>query len=334
MTKTFTIADTIIDPGTRQRVEFQVARLPTGTWLSIPVEVLHGKKSGPKLWISAAVHGDELNGVEIIRRVLERITPKELSGTLLVAPVVNVFGFIEQSRYLPDRRDLNRSFPGAAKGSLAGRMAHLFLSEVVRRCDYGIDLHTGSHHRANLPQIRADLRNDRTRELAERFGAPVIMHAAERSGSLRATASKLDIPVLLYEAGEALRFDEESIRVGTEGVINVMRAIDMLPTDPDAAVSVAVEAGDSSWVRARRSGLIRLDVALGDRVKARQKLATISNVLGGESAVLRSGFAGMVIGICNLPLVNQGQAVLHIARIPDAPAGVGDDAPEQAPVPD
>ncbi|MEQ8963814.1 MAG: succinylglutamate desuccinylase/aspartoacylase family protein, partial [Coleofasciculus sp. C2-GNP5-27] len=155
--ETLTIGGITVAPGERKRTEIPVARLPTQTLLSLPITVINGVEAGPRLWISAAIHGDEINGVEIIRQVLERINPSQLHGVLIAVPIVNVFGFIEQSRYLPDRRDLNRSFPGSPRGSLASRLADLFMTEVVSRCTHGIDLHTAAQHRTNLPQIRANL---------------------------------------------------------------------------------------------------------------------------------------------------------------------------------
>ena len=174
--------------GTRGRVDIPVARLPTGTWLTLPVSVIHGQSPGPTIWLSGTIHGDELNGIAIIREINRQADPKLLSGTILAVPIVNVFGLIIESRYLPDRRDLNRSFPGSKRGSLASQLAHLFVEQIVRRCDYGIDFHTGSGGRTNLPQIRCNLDDARTRELAEVFSAPLILNSKRRPGSLRAGA--------------------------------------------------------------------------------------------------------------------------------------------------
>jgi len=227
--ESFTIGEYRIPAGQRKTIELPVARLYTHTEMTLTVHVVHGKRPGPTLFVSAALHGDEINGVEIIRRLLKRKYLTGLKGTLIAIPIVNGFGFIHQSRYFPDRRDLNRMFPGAATGSLASRIAHLFMTEVASRCSHGIDLHTGSNHRFNLPQIRASLEDPVTARLAEDFGAPVIINAKTRDGSLREAVAELGIPVLLYEAGEALRFDELSIRTGLRGVISTMRSIGMLP---------------------------------------------------------------------------------------------------------
>lgn len=310
--------DVQILPGTRDRIELRVARLPTETWLSMPVEVIHGRRPGPRMWISAAVHGDEVAGVEIIRRLRPLIDPGRLAGTLFIVPIVNVFGFLERSRYLPDRRDLNRSFPGSASGSLAARLAHLFLEEIVARCTHGIDLHTGSNHRTNLPQIRGDFRDPQTRHLAESFGAPVIMHAQTRDGSLREAAAARGISCLLFEGGEALRLDEPAVRAGTEGILRVMTALGML-TGSAARVrrplKPTVEVHKSTWVRARRGGMIHLDVSLGDQVKSGQPLGAIADTFGDVQNVIVAPFSGLIIGQSNLPLANQGDGILHLARV-------------------
>ncbi|MGK2898520.1 MAG: succinylglutamate desuccinylase/aspartoacylase family protein, partial [Burkholderiaceae bacterium] len=307
------IGDVEVRPGQRVTVNLPVARLYTDTSLSMPVQVLRGRRAGPVLFVSAAVHGDELNGVEIIRRLLKRKSLGSLRGTLLAVPIVNVHGFIDQSRYLPDRRDLNRSFPGSAKGSIAARLANTFLKEVVLKSDFGIDLHTAAIDRANLPQIRANLDDPAVTELAEAFGAPVIVNANLREGSLRACAAGHGIPVMIYEAGEALRFDEVSIRAGIRGIRRVMRKLGMLPPDLGGKVPQAVVARSTSWVRAPASGIVSGAVALGSRVKENDRLALISDPLGDREDAVRAPFAGIVIGCSRLPLAHEGDALFHLA---------------------
>ena len=209
--KAITIGGVEVKPGTRASINVPIADLYTGTSLSMPVKVFCGKSAGPVLFVSAAVHGDELNGVEVIRRLQIQKALRSVRGTLITVPVVNVHGFLNQSRYLPDRRDLNRSFPGSAKGSIASRTAHTFLNEIVKKAEYGIDLHTGAINRSNLPQIRANLDDAKTEELARVFGAPVILNASIRDGSLRSCAADRGFPMLVYEAGEALRFDSRRL---------------------------------------------------------------------------------------------------------------------------
>ncbi|MCA9117119.1 MAG: succinylglutamate desuccinylase/aspartoacylase family protein [Planctomycetaceae bacterium] len=327
-----TVASHTISPDERLRIEMPASRLPTGTWLSVPVEVINGKHKGPRLWLSGAVHGDELNGVEIIRRVLRDVSPADLSGTVIAVPIVNVYGFIEQSRYLPDRRDLNRSFPGSPRGSLASRLAHLFMQEVVSQCTHGIDLHTGSNHRTNVPQIRANLEDPETRRCADAFAAPVQMHSSTRDGSLREAATERGIHVLLYEAGEPLRFDEAAIRTGHNGVLRVMKRLGMIQKAPPRPRQKPLNVVSSSWLRARRSGVLHLTVAPGDMVHPRQIIGWVMDAFGDESRAIRTPNAGVVLGLTNNPLVNQGDGVVHIGRLSeestDSPPA---DEPAQAP---
>ena len=312
--RSLTIADTDIAPGEHATIDIPVADLYTGTSVNMPVSVICGRRPGPVLFVSAAIHGDELNGVEIIRRLLKRRRLSTIRGTLIAVPVVNVHGFLNQSRYLPDRRDLNRSFPGSPKGSIAARLAHTFLTEIVSKADYGIDLHTGAINRSNLPQIRANLDEDETLPLARAFGAPVIIDAELREGSLREHASEFGIPVLVYEAGEALRFDELCIRGGLRGITNVMRSIGMLPPSKRKVELNPVQASAMRWVRAPSSGIVNWLVELGDSVTSNQRLATVSNPLGDQQEDLLAPVDGIVIGRSNLPLAHEGDAMANIAE--------------------
>ncbi len=333
----FAIGSATVSPGRKLEIELPVARMITGSPLSIPVRVLHGVRDGPTVWIGAAIHGDELNGVEIIRRVLGLLDARRLAGTLVAVPVINVPGFMNGSRYLPDRRDLNRSFPGSHRGSLASRIARLFTDEVVTRCEVGIDLHTGSDHRTNLPQIRADLDDPTTAELARAFAPPVLMHSSLRDGSLRQVAADLGVSVLLYEAGEAWRFDEPSIRTGVSGIIRVLAQLDMVPEDirqhlrrDDARASELagpLVARRSRWVRARRTGLAQLQVELGERVEQGEMMGRIHDTFGHRLSRIMASTSGTVVGLNLDPVVNQGDAVVHIAET-DEPGRAGGDGVE------
>jgi hypothetical protein len=307
-----------VGAGERAEISIPIGRLVTGERMSLPVMVLHGAQPGPTVWINGAIHGDEIGGVEIITRVLRTLDPNTMAGTVLAVPVVNVHGFVTSDRYLPDRRDLNRSFPGSASGSLGAQIANLFMNEIVARASFGVDLHTGSDHRTNLPQIRADLDDPVTRHLAEEFGAPVIIHARTRDGSLRHAATKAGATVLLYEAGEASRFDEDGIAAGVLGVLRVFAAIGLrdgaVPAAPRPKVSRR-----TSWMRARRSGIVHLDVEPGAHVRRRQELGTIDDTFGNRLAVVRAPFEGLVIGMTRHPLVNRGDAMVHIAEIEPEP---------------
>jgi len=315
--RTLTLNGQKIEPNETLRLELPIARLPSETWVSMPIEVLNGKFAGPTLWLSAALHGDELNGVEIVRRVLQEITPQRLRGAIIAAPIINVFGFINQSRYLPDRRDLNRCFPGSPRGSLASRLAHLFMTEVVKRCTHGIDLHTASNHRDNLPQIRANLDDPETLRCAMAFNSPIVINSNLRDGSLREAASKQGIPVLLYEAGEPHRFNKEAIERGVEGVLRVMQELKMIRGHKTKRRPASLMAGKTSWVRARRGGIVRLDVELGQRVSAKQKLGSIGEALPGDDTKIIAPHSGIIIGMTNHPLTNQGDSLVHIAELPE-----------------
>jgi predicted deacylase len=308
-----TIGDTTVKRGERVSIELPVADLYTGTSLAMPVKVLCGNRAGPILFVSAAVHGDELNGVEIIRRLLKRRTLQSIRGTLIAVPVVNVHGFLNQSRYLPDRRDLNRSFPGSAKGSIAARLANTFLKEIVAKADVGIDLHTGAINRSNLPQIRANIDDPETLVLAKAFGTAVVLNSNIRDGSLRACAAERGFPMLIYEAGEALRFDEISIRAGLRGVLQVMRQIGMLPPSKTTTPINPVIADSTSWIRSPISGVVSHKADLGTRVVEGQRLAVVGDPLGEDEEQVIAPFNGIVIGRSNLPLAHEGDALFNVA---------------------
>ncbi len=303
-----------IKKGSRSRINIELPKL-YNTATQLPVWVIRGKKDGPTVFISAAIHGDELNGVEIIRRFRKLKILKRLRGNLILVPVVNVYGMMNLSRYLPDRRDLNRSFPGSAKGSLASRVAKIFFDEIVSKCTLGIDLHTASIHKSNLPQVRTNIHNEYTFRLAKAFEAPVVLHSELRDGSLRAVAQETGVPILLYEAGEALRFDETSIRIGVQGLVNVLRANDMLP-DVSAKKSkrLPIITKSSKWIRATESGMIRTVKALGDTVKEGETIAYVDEPLGDDSFEICSPFDGIIIGKTEIPLIQEGDAVFHIAN--------------------
>lgn len=310
----FEIAGQSIAPGDRATLALMLPGQSAYTPMSVPVHVIHGKQDGPVLFLSAAIHGDEINGIEIIRRIRHTKALSRLHGTLICVPIVNVFGFFNHTRYLPDRRDLNRSFPGSEHGSLAARLARLFATEVVDRATHGIDLHTGSNHRTNLPHIRADLDHPESARLARAFAAPVIVDANLRDGSLREYGMARGLPMLLYEAGEGLRFDSLSIRGGVRGVLNVMRALDMLPSRVNAKPTKVLESRSSQWVRAPIAGLLRIETALGARVEAKQAIAKIADAVGDNETAVLSPVSGIIIGRNNNPVVNEGDALFHIAK--------------------
>ncbi len=308
------IAEVTVKPGTVKKLELPIARLMSGTPVSLPILVYHGRKPGPTVWLSSAIHGDEIGGVEIIRRVTERLDPKSMSGTVLAVPVVNVHGFNSDDRYLPDRRDLNRSFPGSPRGSLASRLAHLLMTEVVSRCGVGIDLHTGSNQRTNLPQIRANLEDPETLALAEAFSPPIAIHSRIRDGSLRQAATEAGSRVLLYEGGEASRFDGPAIVAGRDGILRVLESLGVIGGAPPDGGGMLV-SWKSRWVRAGRSGIFGLEVQLGDRVAKGDVVGTIRDPFGKRLGSVKARVSGMIIGHTQHPLVNQGDGVAHIAEL-------------------
>jgi len=308
------IANTEILRGSRVTINLELPKL-YNTPTNLPIRIIRGKKDGPIVFVSAAIHGDELNGIEIIRRLRKLNILSKLKGTLILVPIVNVYGIMNLSRYLPDRRDLNRSFPGSIKGSLASRVAKTFFDEIVSRCDLGIDLHTASIHKSNLPQVRTNIDDEYTFNLARAFEAPVVLHSELRDGSLRSVAQDSGIPILLYEAGEALRFDEGCIRVGVKGIVNVLREMNMLPANNKKTSKVSIVTRNSNWIRTNESGMLRTIKALGDLVKKDEIIAFIDEPLGDDSFPISSPFDGVIIGKSEIPLVQEGDAIFHIGKL-------------------
>ena len=315
MTEPFVLGSQAIRPGTRMTVDLPVSLMSDHTPVTLSAHVVHGRRPGPVMFVSAAIHGDEVIGVEIVRRLLRAAPVRHLSGTLIAVPIVNAFGFLNQSRYLPDRRDLNRSFPGHGQGSLAARLADLFLTEIVTRCDVGIDLHSAAVGRTNLPQIRLTPGNERLRDLGAAFAAPVTLNSRTRDGSLRLVAEKAGVDVLLYEAGEGLRFDELAARAGVAGILRVMARLGMVAArGVPRARAASVHCERSGWVRAPSGGLLRTLRASGDWVERGAVLGVVSDPFGERELEIRAEATGIVIGRTNLPVVNEGDALFHIAE--------------------
>lgn len=320
----FVIGDDTVEAGTRRTVDLPLSVLSNHTPVPLSVHVIHGAKPGPAVFVSAAVHGDEIQGVEIVRRLLNTPALKRINGTLLLVPIVNAFGFVNHSRYLPDRRDLNRSFPGSERGSLAAQLANLFFTEIVERCDFGIDLHSAAMNRTNLPQIRVSETSPEALQYARIFGAPVILQSALREGSLRQVAEAAGVPVIVYEAGEALRFDEFSIRVGVKGVLRVLKEMGLLAGGGAIVKPNTTSLSKSStWVRAPEAGLFRAFRTTGESVAADDVVGVISDPFGDVDIEIKSPRAGLIIGRTNLPVVNQGDALIHVASVTSLERAVG-----------
>ena len=308
------IAGVTVKPGSRQSIDIPLPSFYTHSSVNMPVHVVHGRRPGPVLLVCATIHGDEINGVEIIRRLLGHKIIDRCRGTLIAIPVVNVYGFVSKSRYLPDRRDLNRSFPGSEGGSMASRLANVLMAEIIPHCTHIVDLHSAAVNRENLPQIRAYLNEQpETEALARAFGVPVILNANLLEGSFREAAYNEGIPVLLYESGEALRFDEVAIRAGLKGILNVMTELGMRNKPKRHRSPETMIANRSQWTRAPQSGVLRSLVAIGAKVEVGETLAYINDPLGESECEVLSPTSGIVIGKTNLPLVFAGEAIFNIA---------------------
>jgi len=308
------IAGVSIKPGSRQSVDIQLPSFYTHSNVNMPLHVVHGRRPGPVLLVSAAIHGDEITGVEIVRRLLAYKFIERIRGTLIAIPVVNVYGFVSKSRYLPDRRDLNRSFPGSESGSMASRLANVLMKQIIPHCTHIIDLHSGAVNRENLPQIRAKISGEPEIEaLARAFGVPVILDSNLLDDSFRAAAYSLRIPMLVYEAGEALRFNEVAIRAGVKGVLNVMASLDMRLKKKKRPLPASMIANTTRWVRAPQSGILRAVAAIGARVEVGDTLAFVNDPLGENHSAVSSPMDGIIIGKTNLPLVFEGEAIFNIA---------------------
>lgn len=313
-----------IEPGTKQRIVLHASESFVGASVETPVVIIRGCDPGPTVCLTAGIHGDELNGTETVRRVLARISPDDLDGTLIGLPIVNVHGFRSRTRYLPDRRDLNRYFPGRPDGSSASRIAYAIFEGVIRHCDALIDFHSGSFHRSNLPQVRGDFTSAEVLELARGLGVNVAVHHPGVAGTLRREATTLDIPTVLYEGGESLRLQGPEIQRGENGVLRLLRYIGMLKVPYEVEDADQEFFFDSHWVRVNHGGIFVPSVALGDQVEVDTILATVFDPLGGERAVVRAPVAGRVIGMALAQVVIPGFAAFHI----------GDrNAPQPAPVP-
>ena len=312
----FNFAGGSVAPGSRAAFDLPISKVSSGNEVRLPVRIVHGAKPGPVLFVSAAIHGNEITGVEVVRRLLKKISPKRLSGTLVCVPIVNVYGFVGNSRYLPDRRDLNRSFPGSQSGSLASQLAYLFRTEIIERADFGIDLHSAAVHRTNLPQIRISPDCAKAEKLAFAFGAPAVITSPLREKSLRKVALDAGVEMLLYEAGEGLRFDDFSIRTGVNGIMRVMCAMDMLRSKRlEKPMPTPARSSRSTWLRAPRGGVCILAAHAGAIVSKGQLLARVGDPTSDEEETVRSPIDGIIIGHATLPIVNQGDALLHIAEV-------------------
>ena len=302
----------IIGPGERGRVRIVVSETYSGVDIGIPVYVWRGAEPGPTVFVTGAVHGDEINGTGVIRSIIVDKPFRLLAGTLIMVPVVNLLGFERHERYLPDRRDLNRCFPGTSRGSLARRMARVIFDEIVSRSDFGIDLHTAALRRTNFPNVRADMRNPRLAELARAFGAELIVSSAGPAGSLRKSATSAGCPTLILEAGEVWKVEPTVVEYGIRGIANCLRHLGMVEGTP-VPPPYRVETDATRWVRAMHGGFLRFHVTPGDLVEKGEPLATNISLTGRRLNVVNAPRAGFVLGMTTLPAVAPGDPVCHLA---------------------
>jgi predicted deacylase len=298
--------------GEDKMINISISRLPTYTDITLPVRVIRAERDGPVLLLSGGMHGDEINGIEIVRRMLARDLIIPETGTIIAVPLMNVYGFIQNVRGVPDGKDINRSFPGVKGGSLAKLVAYSIMKELIPSIDYGVDFHTGGASRANFPQIRCSFEVDDNIELAKAFSPPVILHSPLIQKTFRRAAFKKGKHILVFETGESLRFDQKGIQEGINGTLRLMKHLCMIEEAPEPNVSEIYQK--SGWVRARYAGLFHPKINLGDHVKKRQVLGSITDPYGNESFRIVNPHDGRVIGLNNSPVVHKGDALFHIAR--------------------
>ncbi|MGM0545135.1 MAG: succinylglutamate desuccinylase/aspartoacylase family protein [Bacteroidota bacterium] len=312
MPDSITINNHTVEPGEQKEIQLNIARLPTYTNIDLPVHVLRAEEDGPTLLLTGGLHGDELNGIEIIRRMIGKNLLVPQKGSVIAIPLVNVYGFIQNVRGLPDGKDINRSFPGIKGGSLARLLAYTLMNEIVPKIDYGIDFHTGGAARSNYPQVRCTFNVDKNKELANAFEAPFVIHSSLIEKSFRKAAHKKGKHILVYEAGESTRFYEHGIQEGINGTLRLMKYLGMKKEAPKPLQKTEVYR-KSTWIRAKYAGLFRPKIELGEKVKQRQVLGYITDPYGNEQFKFVCPHDGRIIGLNYAPVVHKGDALLHLA---------------------
>jgi len=305
------IAGQEIMPGEFREIDINIARLPSHTVIDTPIYVSRGLEDGPVLALTAVMHGDEINGMEIVRRMLDSGLSKPRRGVTICMPIVNLYGFLNFSRDVPDGKDINRSFPGSKNGSLASRVAYHLMREVIPHIDYGVDFHTGGNMRTNYPQVRAVLKDGINTELANAFCAPFTIDAPYRPNSLRKEAARKGKNIIVYEGGESLRFDQHAIEEGISGTLRLMKHLNMIDWAP-APLEENRVVWSTSWIRARNAGLFQANVKSGQLVNAGEWVGTITDPFGEFKEQIVAPGKGYVIGLNNIPVINAGDALMHI----------------------
>ncbi|MBX2945984.1 MAG: succinylglutamate desuccinylase/aspartoacylase family protein [Cyclobacteriaceae bacterium] len=305
------IAGHEIRAGEFKEIKINIAKLPSQTLIDTPMYVSRGMEDGPVLALMAGMHGDEINGLEIVRRILDGGLHQPKRGTLVCMPIINVYGFLNFSRDVPDGKDVNRSFPGSRNGSLASRVAYHVTHDVIPFIDYGVDFHTGGAMRTNYPQVRAVLNNDKNMALANAFHAPFTLDAPFRPSSLRKEASKKGKNIIVYEGGESLRFDQQAIEEGIAGTLRLMHHLKMIDWAPDPKEENRI-IWSSTWVRAKHAGLFHANVQSGQLVNKGEWVGTITDPFGLFKEKVVAPEKAYVIGLNNIPVVNAGDALMHL----------------------
>lgn len=311
MVKTMKIDNATIEPGETKTVTYDIARLPSGMMINMPIHVYRSKVDGPVLLLSGGLHGDEVNGIETIRRMIsEKLFDNIIAGTVIAVPILNLFGFLNHARDVPDGKDVNRSFPGSATGSLASRVAYRLTKNILPLIDYGIDFHTGGAQRTNYPQVRFSSVDKNSKLIADAFGAPYTLNSNLIPKSLRHQSSKMGKPIIVYEGGESLRIDEFSIEEAIEGSKRVMCYLGMLNEKFEPKESIFCK--DTTWVRAQRSGIFKPFIVSGESVQKGQPIGVINDPFGEYEIKIIANATGHMIGHNNTPVVLQGDALFHI----------------------
>ncbi len=301
-----------IHPGESTKLSINIARLPSHTDIDLVIHVNRSEIPGPIVLLSGGLHGDEINGIEIVRRIMERNINQPLKGTIISMPIINIYGFINFSRYVPDGKDINRSFPGNRNGSLASRVAHFMTSTMLPVVDYGLDFHTGGANRSNFPQVRCTFRDEQAVALAQATNAPFILHSPLIKKSLRDSAYRKGKSFLVYEGGESMRMDEIAIEEGIKCAMNFLSHLEMIPATHAEPSSIWIK--ESAWIRSRYSGIFHSDVELGQIVGRGEEIGQITDPFGDFQKVIKSPGDGYVIGLNNTPIVHQGDALVHLGK--------------------
>lgn len=302
-------------PGEQKRIEVNIAMLPSHSPINVSVTVCRSVNPGPVLLLMGGLHGDEINGVEIVRRMIDLGLNVPQAGTIIAIPIINMYGFIHFSRYVPDGKDVNRSFPGNKNGSLASQVAYYLMKDIIPKIDYGIDFHTGGADRTNYPQLRCMMNDPENEKLANAFCAPFTLHSRYRPKSLRQSAAKLGKRILVYEGGESSRFDQYAIQQGVNGALRVMKHLGMVTAEPVMPEYSNQIIKNSSWVRARASGLFQTLVHSGEKVHKNQVVGHITDTFGDFKISVKSDVNGYVIGLNNNPILHRGDAIMHVGVV-------------------